>query len=291
MKKIVILGHENPDVDSVVSGYLLEKILKIKGYTAQFIIPDKKLDTDTIDICTKNGLNPSKFMQPLPLNNTEDINYILVDHNNRDLEGKIICIIDHHPAMKEFQLKHYYNNKISSTACFICRENEHLLNEFDIKLAIIATLVDTAAFHSTKGRKEDKDWVINLCNKYNFDYNELAKQGLSATVLDDLNIASLNGLKKYSFDGYSIESSYMQVEGFANTEKEIQQILNILKERIQENKLTAFVFIVHDIQSFKTMYYLITANNIYTKYYSRYTQRGDTIIPEIRKFLNNNIKQ
>ena len=288
MRKIFILGHENPDVDSIISGYLLEKILRIKGYQAEFVIPDKKLDKDTVNICTRNGLNPSKFMKSLNLNNIEDVNYILVDHNTRNLAGKIICIIDHHPIIKEIEIEHYYNNKISSTACYICRGNEHLLDEFDIKLAIIATLVDTASFHSTKGRKEDKDWVINLCNKYNFDYNELAKQGLGTTALDDLHIASLNGLKKYSFDNYSIESSYIQIEDIAIQESKIQKIITILKERIKENELTGFVFIVHDIKVFKTMYYLITENNIYTKHYSRYTQRGDTIIPEIREFLKDN---
>ena len=30
--KYIILGHENPDVDSIVSGYLLEKIMSIHIY-------------------------------------------------------------------------------------------------------------------------------------------------------------------------------------------------------------------------------------------------------------------
>ena len=62
MDKIIILGHENPDVDSIVSGYLLEKILIKKGYDAKFIIPDKNIDIDTMDICTRYGLEPSNYM-------------------------------------------------------------------------------------------------------------------------------------------------------------------------------------------------------------------------------------
>ena len=43
MNKIIILGHENPDVDSIVSGYLLEKIMLNMGYDVKYIIPDKEI--------------------------------------------------------------------------------------------------------------------------------------------------------------------------------------------------------------------------------------------------------
>ena len=42
LKKYIILGHENPDVGSIVSGYLLEKLLLSKSFNVEFIIPDKK---------------------------------------------------------------------------------------------------------------------------------------------------------------------------------------------------------------------------------------------------------
>lgn len=284
MEKLIILGHENPDVDSIVSGYILEKILIKKGYSAEFIIPDKSINKDTLDICIKNGLNPISFIKNV---NFEDksIKYILVDHNQRDLAGEIVCIIDHHPANTQIKTKHYYNKKVSSTACFICQGNEHLLDESSIKLAIIATLVDTASFHSTKGRAEDKAWVIGMCKKYNLDYNELAKEGLTLTPLDNIAVAGLNGLKKYNFNGKKVESSYIQVEISQHTEDKIQQIIHTLKQYISNNKLTAFVFIVHDMKRFETTYYLITENNITTKNYPRYTQRGDTIMPEVEKLL------
>ena len=65
MDKIIILGHENPDVDSIVSGYLLEKILNKKGYNCKFIIPDKIISNDTYELCIKYRIDPSKFMEEL----------------------------------------------------------------------------------------------------------------------------------------------------------------------------------------------------------------------------------
>ena len=113
MKDIIILGHINPDVDSIVSGYLLEKILMKKGINAKFVIPDKKLDKDTLLICTKYGLYPNMFMRKIDLNN-KDINYILVDHNKRDLKGNILAIIDHHPTNDTVEVKDYYNENAVS---------------------------------------------------------------------------------------------------------------------------------------------------------------------------------
>jgi len=284
MEKIIILGHENPDIDSIVSGYLLEKIMTKKGYDSEFIIPDKRIDKDTIDICKRNGLEPEKFMKEINFED-KDIKYILVDHNERELCGKIICIIDHHPRDEESQIDNYYNKKISSTACYICQGNEDILEIEDLRLAILATLVDTASFHSTKGREKDKKWSLNICYKYGLDYSELYKEGLCLTSLEDITEASLNGIKKYNFDGKIVESSYIQIEDPSIELGKIYQIISILKEHIMKDGIDAFVFIVHDMTKFKTMYYLITRNKIKSRYYEMYTSRGNTIMPEVKKTL------
>lgn len=284
IEKIIILGHENPDVDSIVSGYLLEKILKNKGYDAEFIIPDKNIEQESLDICRNNGLDPIKFQKDIKFDD-KNIKYILVDHNERNVNGEIVCIIDHHPTSKEIKIDNYYNKKISSTACYICNIFDGLVDEHDLKLAIVATMVDTASFHFTKSRKEDKKWVMYLCKKYEFDYNKLYNQGLCLTKLDDAKKASLNGFKKYNFNNLIVHSSYIQIKDLDLNKTKIKEILNVLKEYIKHQKLIAFVFIVHDMRNFKTMYYLITNEGIEKKYYDSYTARGTTIMPEVEKIL------
>lgn len=285
MNKIIILGHENPDVDSIVSGYLLEKILTKKGYNAKFVIPDKDINKDTFNICLRNGLEPRNFMMNIDLSD-KNSKYILVDHHERCVDGDIICIIDHHPTNKTFNIEHYYNKLISSTACFIALENESLLDEFDMKLACLATLIDTVSFHSTKGRDIDKEWVVNICNKYKFDYDKLYKEGLYFTSLVDINTACINGLKRYNFNNKMIESSYIQIENPTKEEDKILKMIDILKERIVIESLDAFVFIVYDMTKFKTTYYLITKDIVINKKYDIYASRGNTIIPEIEKYFS-----
>lgn len=283
--KIVILGHENPDVDSIVSGMILNKIMTLKGYNSEYIIPDKTIQKDTLSILKRYNIDPSIYQKELPLEN--DTKYILVDHNERIVNGEIIAIIDHHKTNKEKNIEYYYNNEISSTACFICIGQEELLSKHDIILSVVATLVDTVSFHSTKGRKIDEDWCKQICEKYNINYEELYKEGLCITDISNHNECAFNGLKKYTIKDKRVRSSYIQIEYPDNIKQEIEEIINIIKEHIQKENIDYFVFIVHDMINFKTMYYLISKDEITTNYYNFYAQRGNTIMIDVENYINN----
>lgn len=284
MNKIVILGHENPDVDSIVSGYLLEKILKKKGYNAEFIVPDKSLDKDTLEICRKYDLEPTIYQKDISLED-KNINYILVDHNERSVKGNIISIIDHHPTSKEISIENYYNENVVSTAYFIAKYSEELLDSYDIKLAVLASFIDTVSFNSNKGTKEDKEWIIKTCNKYGFNYSLFEKEGLRLTELLGIEKDGLNGLKKYDFDCIKVESSYIQIDSIKKHQEYIDKIIKYLKEYINKQNIDAFVFIVHNMTELKTMYNLITKDNIQKRYYDSYVSRGNAIMPEVEQVL------
>ena len=280
---MIILGHENPDVDSIISAIILNKILTKKGYSSEFIIPDKEINKDTLEILNNYNIDPTIYMKRIPNNKK----IILVDHNERNVNGKIICIIDHHKTQKEYNIEHYYNTNVSSTACFIAKQTEELLDKNDLELAVLATMIDTVSFHSTKGRKEDLEWCKYICDKYNLNYDKLYNQGLYLTNMDNIDEAALNGLKKYNINNQKLESSYIQIKNPKLEIKKINKIIDKLKQRIIVENLRAFVFIVHDMTLFKTMYYLIEKDNITTKYYDKYEQRGNTIMPEVFEYVNN----
>ena len=60
---IVILGHDNVDLDSIISGYLLEKILTKEGFKASFIITDKEIAKESLEICKQYKFNPQKYQK------------------------------------------------------------------------------------------------------------------------------------------------------------------------------------------------------------------------------------
>ena len=124
MEKYIILGHENPDIDSIISGYLLETLMKKKGYDAEFIIPDKTISKEDIDLSAYCGIDPTAYQKSLPT--AADTKYILVDHHERNVPGEIVAIIDHHPTKtKDIKCKYYYNLDYSIKNwwcdCRICR--------------------------------------------------------------------------------------------------------------------------------------------------------------------------
>ena len=101
----IILGHDNIDVDSIVSGYLLEKIMKKKGYNAIFVIPDEDVSGESEDLCIKYGLSFNQFKNRQLKDGAK---YILVDHNVRDVPGEIVAVIDHHPVLEGEKKDNYY---------------------------------------------------------------------------------------------------------------------------------------------------------------------------------------
>ena len=279
MSKLIILGHENPDNDSIVSGYLLEKIMKQLGYDVEFIIPDE-ISEENIMLANYLGINPTKYQKPLPKN--PDDKYILVDHHERIVSGEIVAIIDHHPTEKEITCKHYQNERACSTSCIIARNFTRRLSLDDIKAACFSAMVDTAAFHSNKTTVSDYNWVQYMCKKFNFN---------CPTDISDLNKASLNGLKKHNIENHSVASSFLHLQNPKENIDEINQMIEYLKTYIQEEGYDLFAFIVHDITNFKSTLYKIRENETEIVNYDEYTSRGTRIIPDLTEELKTKQKK
>lgn len=285
-EKLIILGHINPDVDSIISGLLLEYYINNNtSYKAEFVIPDQKLDNDTISICNRFSIPFFKHQRDLT---TADKKIILVDHFERDLENKeIVAIIDHHPTSKIVKTPFYVNEKISSTALLIVEGREEFFSKELLKLAILATYVDTASFNSIKARDEDKIWAEHLCNKYNFDKEQFYEVGLMLTDLTNLEAAAFTGLKKYNIKLRNIEVSSLQINGKDNNKEKLDKIKDIIIDYFIKNELDVFVLIIHDMSKMKSSAFKIFKDGIETIEYDQYTSRGNIIIPELEKELIN----
>ena len=97
-KKVYIIGHHNPDFDSIVSSYLLTKILREEGIDAHFSVRDNNYyDKELMD----DYLNE----RPRVISNYNNKLFVLVDHNH--LEGipkeNVVGCIDHHIITNEIE--------------------------------------------------------------------------------------------------------------------------------------------------------------------------------------------
>jgi len=280
--RIIVISHSNPDVDSIISGVLMKKILYSKGYIADYIIPDEEISEESVEICLKYGINPKDYQGEVPKN----ANLFLVDHHKTDIKGNIIGIIDHHPTMEKIECNRYTNEASSSTAMLIYKLDPNVFDINDIKRVAVANLVDTNCFSSTKTVKDDKEWTINICKEKGFNYEKMYNDGLCLTDTSDLNKAAVNGEKSYCYDKNKIKSSYIQFKDLKNDK--IEQVINILKNKINEEDLDMWVFITHNMNEFKSNAYLITDKNCEEINYDSVTSRGSTIMPYIEKRIIKN---
>ena len=286
--KYVILGHTNPDVDSILSGVLLDRILN--RYTKnefKYIIPDDNIDEIAKNIVTSLGIDINKYRDK---NVDSDDKIILVDHYEDNRYNNQVCAIyDHHPPTSDFNnpLKSaYYNTHSCSTTTVISKVFNEYLTKEDFILVLVGAIVDTVSFKSSKTNQEEVKYLMEKCQEFGININDYLDIGLCLNKLDNLNEAALYGLKKYTIQGKSVESSYIQIKDVDANKEKVANILQILTNYIDQNNIDVFVFIVHDMDSFKTTTFEITSDGIEQTSYDEYTSRGSRIIPDLDNKLS-----
>lgn len=288
MENIVILGHQNPDVDSIISGIVLSQYLKYKGYNCSYIIPDKNIDIETSQILSNFGINCNLYKNQIP----KESLLILVDHHETVYDGDVVAVIDHHPTIKEFNYPIYINKKASSTSKLIYdiikQEDENFLTKELIELIIVALLVDTCSFKSSKTNIEDIPWVQHICKDLNLDLEYLKTVGYCLTDLTDSYVSSIHGFKEFKFIDKVVKTSYIQVEDF-NFDI-INNNINILKSKVREENIFMWVFIVVDIKHEKTLEYLIYSDKIDLIKHNCIASRGSNIMPNIELLIHKKVE-
>lgn len=153
-KEVYILGHNNPDADSIISSYILSNILKSMGINAHFCILDNNYEYTYHD---RKLLNDNFKYHPEIIH---DLNkkFILVDHN--DLQGlskdNVIGAIDHHIIKNE--IDNILEIEYASTSLLIYDlfKNKYKFNEEEKYLIGLATLSDTEYLTSSRFTEFDK---------------------------------------------------------------------------------------------------------------------------------------
>ena len=276
----VILGHENPDVDSIVSGVLLERYLNRHGKEAKFIIPDLYLDKESVDLCLSYGIDPREHQESLSSDNNQ---YILVDHHERDVLGDIVGVIDHHPTVQKYSYPYYRNEEASSTVCLLVKGMEKEFTRDEVLLALLATMVDTISLHSSKTKEEDIKWVKETCQKYQFDFHKLYQDGLCLTDLSSPDVYLNHGLKNYSFADQKIASSSISLYDISKKENDITYASSLVFDYMRENSLDQFIMVIHDMKDFHSTIIYYSPNRITFSNYDNIVSRGSDIIPQVER--------
>lgn len=277
---IVLKGHDTIDVDSAISCILFSKFLSYNNISNKIVICDKKIHETDLKIMKIMGYDLNKYKGIIK--NNEPM--FLLDHYVTDYSKKVVGCIDHHPNNQDINYPIYINKRSGSTGKLIydlMLEYDYPLKKEDIELVVLSIMVDTSSLKSTKCPEEHKQWVKNICEEYNIDYQTYYDMGLCLSDLQKpIEEVVSEGFKKYIFSGISICSSYIQVNiDNIQADQYISYIVSLLKNR----KEKLWVFLIHNFFNNCTTEYRITLDGTKIIKHNKITSRGSTIMPEIEK--------
>lgn len=193
-KKVYVIGHHNPDPDSVFSAYLLTNIFKSMGIDAVFSVRDRKIiDEDLInDYLEEKAKTIRKY---------DDKYFILVDHNNLDGidKDKVIGAIDHHKITSE--VDNLIEIEYASCGLLIYDLFKYIykFSKKEKVLIVLSVLSDTDYLVSSRFSLEDKKLYNEL--KLKLDENELKLKYFKTTDFSKSISNNLHSNYKEYMDG------------------------------------------------------------------------------------------
>lgn len=285
-KNITIIGHDNIDVDSFLSGILFSKLLNFWNITNEFCIYEEVKEDDTyvtikelFDIDMKVYQKHDKVIEK---------NLVLLDHYETIHEGKVLACIDHHPTNKQMNYDFKYVKNSCATAYLIytlMKIAKYPISKDEINMIVSAMLIDTVSFRSSKTVKEEADEAKELATKYKIDFERAERYGMALTNISEMNDEEIisNGQKWYSFKRKNdVVSSYLMLYDLHSKET-FNHWIDLIKKRLNDTGAVMSVFIVCDMQNVKTYEYQITSDATNLIVHSGIKSRGKDIMPKVEE--------
>ncbi len=260
---INVIGHKNPDTDSVVSAIMLSRYLKEEGKKAKALISG--------DVNKETEFILSKLNEEIPKKITEedltDGSFFLVDHNDLSQSvatmDKIIGVLDHHnlSGMKTDSAMYFRVEPLGSTCTLIYKMMKEKNMEIDKKgasLLLSGIISDTLNLTSGTTTTEDIDLYYELADISGIDATSLAndmferKSDFSDMSTEDIITADM---KEYSFGGKKIGVGVAETTSLKFFENNEEEVLKAIKDIKEKEKFDAFFFGVLDIINQNTNFY------------------------------------
>ena len=257
MEKILVVGHKNPDTDSICSSLAMANLQsKIRG---EEVISCR---LGEINEETKYALNYFKVEAPKLIEKVDEgQSVILVDHNEftQSVEGiekaKILAVVDHH-RINNFQTSEplfYYAQPVGCTATVLFELYKSNNVEIEQKIAglmLSAIISDTLLLKSPTTTDKDKKAVEELAKLANVDISKYGLEMLKAgTNLDKYTEEELINLDAKTMEKEGIKYIIAQVNtvSIPDVLKRKEKIEQEINKEITSKGLSLFVFVITDI--------------------------------------------
>lgn len=248
---VYIIGHKNPDTDSIFSSIVLSHVLKSLGINA---VPSK-LDND-YEFTNSSKILISDYLEEKLVSYDNESKVILVDHNNLDGidKDKVIGAIDHH--IITYEVIDMIEIEYASTGLLIYDlfKDKYNFNDKDKMLVALTVLSDTDFLCSSRYTLEDKKLFEEL--DFKEDINCFQKKYFVTTDFNE----SISYNLKYDYKEYNRNNINIKRSMILSYTKEFNDNINDYLESIKD--IDNYLLIWLDYEEKNTHIYL---NNNYIK--------------------------
>ena len=261
MKEVIVIGHKNPDTDSVVSAYVWSKLLSRLGDKAKPAIAGE------VNKETKLVFERAEVDLP-PKEDLEDRDIFLVDHNEAgQMAGdpeNVVGILDHHNLsdLSTDRPIYFRNEPLGSTSSLIARvasEKEIELEEEEIFLLLCGVISDTLKFNSPTTTDYDVNLARDLADIIDVDIDKLAEEMFEAkSDLSDMTIKEVieADYKDYEFSDKAVGVGVAEVATTNFFKGKEERIIEEMEKIKKDQDLDHLLFGVIDILNKNTLLYV-----------------------------------
>ncbi|MEZ9705131.1 manganese-dependent inorganic pyrophosphatase [Vibrio breoganii] len=258
---ILVVGHKNPDSDSICSALAATELLKARGLDAK-PIRQGEINRETQHILNVAGLEQPEFRDSVAGEKVWLVDYSDLAQAPDDVnEAEIVGIVDHHRLGDVMTI-----NPLEAWIWPVGCSCTVLFNMFKIegaeiapaiaKLMMSAILSDTVGFASPTCTQKDKDAVQELAQIAGVDDIDAFIKALliAKTDIEGLSPAQLveKDLKAYPFNGRDVVVGQIELATLEQVDGQIEALEQDLVSRCDEQGLAFAAVMLTDITSATT---------------------------------------
>jgi manganese-dependent inorganic pyrophosphatase len=260
---IIVIGHNNPDTDSVVAAKVLASLLKRSGQDVFARIADD-VNRETEFIFKELGEEiPKKIKQ----DEMKEKSFFLVDHNDisQSVASKedVVGVLDHHllSGMRTDKAIFFRVEPIGSTATLVYKmfkERNVEIEREEGGLLLAGIISDTLNLTSSTTTSEDIDAYYELAELTGVDANNFAekmftaKSDFSGKTTEEIITGDM---KIYDFEGQKVAVGVSETTSLQYFEENNEEIKKVVKKVKEKEGFNAFFFGAVDIVRQNTYFY------------------------------------
>ena len=266
MKKVIVIGHKNPDTDSIIASLVgaeyCKNALKMKAEARRA----GNLNNETKFILERFKVTPPAMFKKVG----KDEGVVLVDHNevSQLADGldfsQVICVLDHHKMQIATEAPIYLRiEPLGSTSSLLAKMYRNAGKKISIlaaKLLVAGILSDTLNLTGPTTTDEDKKIVRELNKVAKLKLNEFAKEMFTAksSLVGISTEAVVEGdCKVFEMGRSKVGAAVWETADPASVAPQKGKIKEYLRQKKTKEKLDYLFFFVVDILKQNSQLYIL----------------------------------